>query len=329
MVTLNGAAPKLNASACSDYADPSNVTAATVTLVENTHGYQFGFPITCSATSFSFSESIFPGTYTATVAGNDGTIDDLNVLLSNLPDRSYVANSSLVVQSNTSGVVLDVPTENVAGTVTLNGAAPKLNASACSDYADPSNVTAATVTLVENTHGYQFAFPITCGATSFSFSESIFPGTYTATVAGNDGTIDDLNVLLSNLPDRAYVANSSLVVQSNTSGVILDVPTVDVAGTVTLNGAAPKLNASACSDYADPSNVTAATVTLVENTYHYQFGFPITCSATSFSFSGSIFPGTYTATVAGNDGTIDDLNVLLSNLPDRSYVAAAGIVIPP
>ncbi len=220
---------------------------------------------------------------------------------SNVPQSSYVGISSLSISANTPNVSIDVPTLNVSGTITVNGTAPTLN-SECSSY--PSETT-ANVAFVETTHGYSFTFSSLCGDPNFGFSGTIYPGTYQVSVSGTSW---------SNVPQSPYVAIASMGISSNTPNIALNVPTVSVAGSITVNGGTPTLN-SQCSSY--PSETTA-NVSFSELTHGYGFTFSSLCSDPNFRFSGTIYPGTYEVSVSGTSW---------SNVPQATYVAIASLGI--
>ena len=99
------------------------------------------------------------------------------------------------------------------------------------------------------------------------------------------------------------------------SGLVLNVLTYQVSGTVLLNGATPT---STC------SSADRATVRFEDAVRGYVFAYTIPCppgggaSGAPFTFSGAIFPGSYRVTVTGG----------LSNLPTQSYVAVWTLVVP-
>ena len=272
-VTLNGAAP-VPISGCS-----SSYGTATVTLTETMHGYTFQQTVPC--TSNAWSLTVFPGSYRAVVQGVE----------SNVPGTSYVAKASLAVTTPQSNIVLDVKTVTASGTVTLNGAAP-VPISGCS-----SSYGIATVTLTETTNGYSFQQTVPC--TSNAWNLTVYPGTYRAEVQGVE----------SNLPGTGYVASSAIALTAAQSNIVLDVKTVTVSGTVTLNGAAP-VPISGCS-----SSYGIATVTLTETTNGYSFQQTVPC--TSNAWNVTVYPGTYRAEVQGVE----------SNVPGTSYVANAALAL--
>ena len=109
-MTLNGAAPTTLPSC-----NPSPATSkATVRLVDSARGYSFELPVPCSASTFTWSGVVFPGTYKVIVSGDSN--------FSSLPSQGFVANPQLEVTADAGNVALDVKTASVGGSVTLNGA---------------------------------------------------------------------------------------------------------------------------------------------------------------------------------------------------------------
>src|SRR5262249_21094270 len=155
--------------------------------------------------------------------------------------------------------------------------------------------TQAYVHLTDATKGYAFALAIPCSSTTLAWTGTVYPGNYKVTVDGQPS--------YSNLPDSAFVANAALAVTANTTGVALDVKPATVAGTLTLNGQAPT------SDPACTSSPTSqkAIVRFADAKNGYSFDLNVPCSSSTFAWSGQIFPGTYSVSVAGSQ---------YSNLPD-------------
>jgi hypothetical protein len=193
-------------------------------------------------------------------------------------------------------IPIDVKTVNVSGAITLNGAAPTTNPS-CD--ADPATSKAA-VQLIDAARHYSFTLPVPCSSQTFAWSGVVFPGTYSVSVVGQGN--------MSNLPSQAFLANAALNVSADTQNVALDVKTAAVAGTITLNGVAPTSNSTTCSGNPGAS---VATVHFADATDGYTFDLDVPCSATDYSWGGSIFPGTYVVTVAGKSG--------ITNLPAAAY----------
>ena len=234
----------------------------------------------CTPT-FAWSGTIYPGTYKVSVLGNSN---------SNLPQgSSFVANPALVVAANQTGLVLDVKTVAIDGKVTLNGAAPTSTCMTSSP---------ASVVLQELTLGYSLTIAVPCNAL-FAWSGNVYPGTYRVSVVGNSN---------SNLPQgSAFVANPALVISASQTALVLDVKTVTVGGKITLNGAEPT---STC------TSSSPASVLLREVTQGYSLTIAVPCN-TMFAWSGTVYPGTYKVSVAGNSN---------SNLPQGSaFIANAAL----
>ncbi|HWE29106.1 MAG TPA: hypothetical protein VHB97_13955 [Polyangia bacterium] len=289
-ITLDGAAPTPTQYCTSS---PTS-TQATVRLADADKGYSFSFTVPCSSTTLAWSGTIFPGNYRVTVAGQPS--------YSTLPDSAFVAEDGLAVTSAMSNLALDVKTANVAGTITLDSAAPT------SDPACTGNPTQskAVVRLTNAKLGYAFDLTVPCSSSTFAWTGQVFPGTYAVTVAGSN---------YSNLPDQAFLANSALTVSSDLTGQALDVKTASVGGTLTLNGAAPSTT-TACNP--NPT-ATKANVSFVDATSGYAFAVPVACSSSSFAWSGVVYPGTYRISVAGAGG--------YSNLPSEGFLVTPRLKV--
>jgi hypothetical protein len=242
-------------------------------------------------------------------------------------------------------LVLDVKTVAVGGTITLNGAGPALGSYCTST---PSSGSPADVTFTETTTGYNFSFGVPCASSTFTWSGVVYPGTYRVSVMGR-------GPVWSNLPNASgYVVNAALAVTAAASNLVLDVKTVSVDGTVTLNGAGPTLGSycpvtatasnlvldvktasvggtvtlngavptlgSYCT--SSPSSGSSADVAFTETTTGYNFSFGVPCSSSTFAWSGVLYPGTYRVSVMGR-------GPVWSNLPDASgYVVVPRIAVP-
>jgi hypothetical protein len=287
-ITLNGAAPTASCPTSSTY------SKAAVHLTDAKQGYRFDVAVPCSQADFSWTANVYPGTYAVTVDGGSG--------YSNLPQEAFVANAALAVSADVTGQALAVQTVTVGGTVTLNGTAPA-QTQYCMSY--PSS-TQAYVHLTDSQKGYAFDFAIPCSSTTLAWTGTVYPGNYKITVAGQQS--------YSNLPDSAFVAKDALAVTANTANVALDVKTANVAGTLTLNGQAPTSD-PACT--SSPTS-TKAVVRFADAKHGYSFDLEVPCSSSTFAWSGQIFPGTYTVSVAGSQ---------YSNLPDAPFTANAGLAV--
>src|SRR5262249_23673159 len=119
----------------------------------------------------------------------------------------------------------------------------------------------------------------------------------------------------SNLPSQPFLAMSGLAVSGAASNQKLDVKTVSVGGSLTLNGAAPSTT-TAC----NPSpTATKANVQFYEATSGYAFSVPVACSAANFAWSGAVYPGTYRIAVAGAGG--------YSNLPSEGFLVTPRLKV--
>lgn len=276
-ITLNGAAPTTTCTTSSP---------ASVVFQDTTQGYGFTIAVPCSP-AFVWSGKIYPGTYKVSVLGNANA---------NLPTgTAVVVNPALAVSADRAALALDVKTVAMVaidGTVTLNGAAPTSTCSTSSP---------ASVVLREVTQGYNVTIAVPCSPT-FVWSGNVYPGTYKITVTGNTN---------SNLPQAgAFVANPALVVTAKQSGIVLDVKTVAVTGTLLLDGELPM---SSC------GSASPATVSFTEINLGYMLNVAVPCSA-SFAFTGNVYPGTYRIAVLGNSN---------SNLPQNTpFIAAERLQIP-
>jgi hypothetical protein len=197
------------------------------------------------------------------------------------------------VNAAQSNVALDVKTVPVSGTVTLNGAAP-VPLPNCNNYYGELEVR-----LTETAYGYTFSQWTPCGSNAFSFA-GVYPGTYKVEVVGGG----------SNVPGAWYVANPALDVSAAQSNVALDVKTVSVSGTVTLNGNAP-VPLPNCNNYYGEVEVR-----FIEITYGYTLSQWIPCATNAFNVT--LYPGTYRVEVAGGG----------SNVPGAWYVAVDRLRVP-
>jgi hypothetical protein len=114
-----------------------------------------------------------------------------------------------------------------------------------------------------------------------------------------------------------YQANSALAVTGNVANQALDVRTVTIGGSITLNGAVPTTGSSCTGQTTEPK----AQVDLVDATHGYAFSLPVACSATSFTWSGAIYRGQYRLTARG---TYDSGFSNLSSIP---YLKAAQLAV--
>jgi len=261
----------------------STSSPAMVIFEEVNKGYQLSLNALCDANA-SFTGTVYPGTYKVSVSGTT---------FSNLPQGSpYVVHPSLAIQNANNTLPLDVLAVNVNGGVTLNGAALVKTCSTSSP---------ATVLLHEVNQGYDLTLNSACDMAA-SFMGTVYPGMYKVSVSGTT---------FSNLPQGSpYVVFPSLAIQNASNMLPLDVPAVSVAGSITLNDLPPMKTCSTSSP---------ATVIFKEVADGYTLTLAAVCN-TAFSFSGTVYPGTYDVSVAGTS---------FSNLPQGSpFLAVEDLVIP-
>jgi hypothetical protein len=289
-ITLNGAAPAPTTFCMST----PTATQAMVTLQDATNGYQFSFTVPCSSTTLAWTGTVFPGNYQVKVTGQPS--------YSTLPESPFVANAAMAVSGNSPSNALDVKTANIGGTITLNGATPTSDPACTSS----PTTTKAIVRLSNDKLGYSFDLDVPCSSSTFAWSGAIFPGTYDVSVAGAN---------YSNLPTQPFVAGGALTVSGNLTGQALDVKTITVGGSLTLNGMQPSTT-TAC----NPSPTAAkANVQFYDATSGYSFAVPVACSAADFSWNGAIYPGTYRIAVAGAGG--------YSNLPSEGFLVTPRLQV--
>jgi hypothetical protein len=208
----------------------------------------------------------------------------------------------MAISSSASNVALDVKTANVAGTLTLNGAAPTSDPSCTGN---PTQ-TKATVTLRDAKLGYSFTFNVPCSSSTFAWTGQVFPSSYVVNVSGGS---------YSNLPSESFLANGALAVSSDVTGQVLDVKTSTVGGTLTLNGAAPSTTT-----YCNPNpTATKANIDFVDASDGYAFSLPVACSSANFGWTGAVYPGTYRISIAGVSG--------YSNLPTEGFLVTPRLKV--
>ena len=102
----------------------------------------------------------------------------------------------------------------------------------------------------------------------------------------------------------------------DTTDLVLDVKTVQIAGKLLLNGVLPMLDAY-CT--ANPTTFTA-TLRFTELQSGVITTLKTLCKDATFSFAASIYPGTYRITVDGTN--------TYSNIPTGAFVAISRITLP-
>ena len=274
-VTLNGAAPVATA-ACQQ----NDGNLVNVRFTDTTSGVAFSTGTPC--TSNAWAMAVFPGTYKVEVQG----------YYSNVPYAWFLVNSTFAVSATQANLALDVKTTTVSGTVTLDGAAPVATA-ACQQ--NDGNL--VNVRFTNNATGAEFSVGSPC--TSNAWAMTIFPGTYKVEVQG----------YYSNVPYAWFVANNALVVTTAQANLTLDVKTVTVSGTVTLNGAVPVATAACQQNDGSLVNVQFTNATTGVT-------FTTSTPCTSNAWSMTIFPGVYKLEVQG----------YYSNVPYAWFLAYEDVV---
>jgi hypothetical protein len=262
-VTLNGQPPTPTA-ACTP-----TVTEAVVHLNDATRGYQFDIPILCSATSAAFDAVVFPGDYTVTVTGDD--------TLSNLPKPSF-AEPPLSLRADRAGLLLDVKSVKLDGTITLNGAGPT-GATQC------DATTHVDLTPVDP-NGTSFSFSAPC-ANPLVWSGSAFPGTYTVAVRGVGDVVG--------ASSKVYDVPGQLAATTDQHALALDVQTFNVGGPITLNGSPASMT--------DCTAVGGAQLTFTSDKHLFTIHQAASCTTNVLSLpSFKLLAGQYDVTIFGKGG---------------------------
>jgi hypothetical protein len=230
---------------------------------------------------------------------------------SNLPSDKFPASSGVVVSGPVSGLVFDVKSVSVSGSVTLNGANPVSNTSSCTSNAAGTNYGRGSVVLTDRTQGYRFSGALQgCTNTAATFSVNVFPGTYQVAVEGS----------YADLPADLYVETTPVAATAPVSGLAYDVKAYLVSGSVTLDGANPVDSNSACSvSVPDGPTYPRGQVYFTDMAQGFGTGtFLDGCGNGTATFSIYLLAGTYEVTVRGVD----------SDLPGQDYVAVSKITVP-
>jgi hypothetical protein len=296
-LTRNGT--PLTSATCPAYAPGS------VRFTETTRGFTLAVPARCSDTEgWIFSGAVLPGTYRVAVAAQESSA------LSAVP---YPILESLSLEADRTGLVLDIPSVEVSGSILRNGA-PLLDYNCnYNSGGSPALVDSSEVDFVETTKGFRISVPVSCTPeTGWTFRGPIYAGTYRVEVVARQDLDPTLPV---SLPPAPYPALTSVTVLASQSGMVLDVPTVRVSGTITQNGA--PLADTSCLGRNSYGFYDLSFVSLVDATTNRTVNVPIACSETAgWSFDGLTHPGMYTAKVAARLG---------ASLPQQPYTALSSL----
>jgi hypothetical protein len=294
-LTHNGATPT-DAEGCANSPDS---TKAIVQFHEQDRGYHFQIPVRCASGTYSFDADVYPGTYRVSVWGTDP-------YWTTLPQAAYRARDALSISGDESGLVFDVATHRVTGRLTQNGATPT-DAEGCANSPESAK---AIVQFFEQERGYNFQISVRCASGTYSFDANVYPGTYRVSVWGTDP-------YWTTLPEAAYVSRDALAISGAESGLVFDVATYPVGGTITHDGAVPA-DAEGCANSPDSAK---AVVQLYEIGRGYNFQLRVPCNAATYAFGGEVYPGTYRVSVWGTDP-------YWTHLPQSPYVVISRIAIP-
>jgi hypothetical protein len=273
-------------------ADPSCFSGAGQVVFEDVKHQTTQFQIDCD--THTFTGQVAAGVYDIHVYDLS---NDSNLLAAGFPAAKQVS-----LQADKTNFAFDEKTVTLSGKVTLNGQDPATIGTCNVGGQDFEG----TIHLFQK-DGVAFDLPIPCSAGIFAWSGQVYPGTYTVSVNGRNGT--------SSLPDESFRLLTDVDASSNKSGINIDVLTSNVAGKLTLNGVAPSTTTQ-CN--ANP-NAHKATVHLFNIDHATDFELPVLCSSTDFSWSGVVFPGSYTISVSGAGG--------YSSLPKNTYLAVPKLKI--
>ena len=281
-LTQNGAVP-VKGEACTTGRD-----AATLSFV-GSGGVESKVSVPCSSPDFSFSATLVEGTYKVYVQNGRYTVSEPLGWTSGLPQTdSKLEVASVTLGSPTHNLVLDVPSAQLTGRLTVEGLAPRKSA-ACT-----STRSAVTVDLHEKTRGLDFPVVVPCSATDFAFTRTLVPGTYVLTVRNTEHTGSPAG-FATNLGHSAapYPLRDGLAVtRGATLHETFDIDVVSVAGTVKLEGRLPQENA-ACTDARNAVRVTFTELAGGPASY-----VDIPCTTSTFAFVSVLYAGTYQVGVA-------------------------------
>jgi len=208
------------------------------------------------------------------------------------------------------GLVLDIKTLPVSGTVTLNGQTPKFGQYCTSK----SSSKYLRVRFKELTRGYTIEVIRPCSSQphDFSFQTNLFPGTYEVRASGYHSGY-------SNLPTTTQVIYDKLVVQQPKSGLVLDIKTRTLIGKVTLNGGTPQFG-QYCTSKSSSKYLRVRFVE-VGRGYTIEVFRPCSSQPHDFSFKAVVFPGVYKVSASGYHSGY-------SNLPNTLQVIIDKLVVP-
>lgn len=299
-LTLQGMTPQINGARCGTYPDHAKASLQFVDAA----GERFSVLVRCDAPAFAFSGSLAHGTYAVSASG----YNDNGWANSNIPGTPAPVAQGFSVTGPISGQTFDYRTQTVTGNVTLDGQVP-------ADTAMCFSGDKARVRFTNKATGSVADAVVPCGAATYAFTTTLFPGTYEVRVNGSQYTA---------LPEVAYPADASagylagqLVVGTGAvPGQLFDVKSAAVTGTLTLNGAVPADLGTAC---LNSPNVDKAVVTFTEKSKGYVLASRVRCSSATYAYGAALYPGTWDVRVAGVSNR--------SALPAAAYQAEGAWVV--
>jgi hypothetical protein len=239
-----------------------------VLLEDKSVGSLFAFILPCDppGTPFAWSGTVPPGTYQVSILGEN----------TSLPQATHIVDRALVVDGDVDALSYDLVTHPVSGTLTLNGNIPGDDPAGCRGRR-------ATVRLESTTDG-AIGLIIPCGApgTPWTFSGEAYAGPRLVTVTGNSGDV----------PRLTYRPGLPVDVSGPIADLAVDVTTLPVSATVTVNGAMPPACASG----------RWGEVSAYETTKGYNYSIDVPCGPGPFAFAATFYPGTYFVSVSVGGG---------------------------
>jgi hypothetical protein len=246
-------------------------------------------PIFCNpGQAPTFSTTLLPSDYAIALSNADAT--------TNLPNFfGQPVMSKLHVASPISGLALDTSAVLLSGTITLNGRQPDKT---CTN-------SPVVLSFGNTTNRARGEIAVPCVPGPLSFSVAAPPGTYRVTIVGQD----------SGFPLAGYTLPTPMTVTKDQTGIVWDVPTRQIAGTLTIRGMKPTGSCTA------GANVGTIVFARAESLRNGAFFVPLLCAQDgSLTFTETVFPGTYAIGWGGS---------YRLNLPRSSgYRLASGLAVP-
>lgn len=253
-------------------------------------GASFSTRIACGVSDGSFTARVAPGTYRVIAARSDSH--------TSFPDATMVVERALGVAGPRSDLSFALATVGVSGVVTVDGRAPIASSGCSGDH--------VRVTFTDD-GGASFSTRIPCDVSTGAFTARVAPGSYRVLAARSDSH--------TTFPEATVTLARGLRVDAAMPTLALDVATVPVAGTLTVDGRAPASSSGCSGDHVR--------VTLLDGD-GATFSTRIACGAVDGRFGLRAAPGTYRLLAARSDshttfldGTVTLVNALEVRAPSR------------